>query len=314
VFVNSKRLVLFGCACITAVMLWPADAAAQYRGYYRRPPVHSTFVISAGFYRPYYYGGFYSPFYSPFYSGFYAPFYGGFYPYAYGGYPGYYYGPSWASARLEVKPRDAQVFIDGYYVGVVDQFDGVFQRLDLPTGAHELAIYLAGYRTYREKALFRPGEGYHFKAVLEPLAAGAPAEPAPQPAANAPDPYGDPHEARGPRDPYRPPQDQNPNYPGDQREPRDPGRTRPLPERRAPDSRDFGTINVRVQPGDAVIVIDGERWDSPEGGSRLTLELAAGAHRVEVRKDGFKPYTATVQIRPGEAQSLNVSLTPGGGD
>ena len=62
--------------------------------------------------------------------------------------PGYYYGGAWASARLEVKPRDAQVFVDGYYVGVVDQFDGVFQRLDLPTGEHEVVVYLPGYRTY----------------------------------------------------------------------------------------------------------------------------------------------------------------------
>jgi hypothetical protein len=41
------------------------------------------------------------------------------------------------------------------------------------------------------------------------------------------------------------------------------------------------------------------------------VELAGGSHRVEVRKEGFKPYTTTIQIRPGEAQSLNVSLPPG---
>ena len=59
-----------------------------------------------------------------------------------------------------------------------------------------------------------------------------------------------------------------------------------------------------------MVVIDGEKWDSPEGGSRLIVQLSGGSHRVEVRKDGFKPYSATIQIRPGETQSLNISLPP----
>ena len=63
---------------------------------------------------------------------------------------------------------------------------------------------------------------------------------------------------------------------------------------------------------DAVVIIDGERWDSPEGGSRLVVQLSGGSHRIEVRKQGFRTYTSTVQIRPGETQSLNISLTPGG--
>lgn len=309
-----KRLLVFLFACCTVVLLWPADAAAQRRAVVRRAPaVRTAVVISAGYYRPYYYrpyyyyGGYFSPFYSPFYSGFYA----GWYPFyaQYPRYPGYYYGPAWASARIDVKPREAQVYLDGYFVGVVDQFDGVFQRLDVPAGEHEISVYLQGYRTYRQKTLFRPGEGYHFKAILEPLAAGAPAEAAPQPSSTGPDPY------RDPRDPYNPPGDPRDPY----ERPRDPGRTQPPSDRpgerrddRVADSRDFGTLNIRVQPGDAVVVIDGERWDSPEGGSRLIVQLSGGSHRVEVRKDGFKPYTTTIQIRPGETQSLNVSLPPGG--
>lgn len=319
---NPKRLLVFLFACCTAVSLWPADAAAQSRAVVRRgPAVRTSVVVRAGYYRPYYFrpyyrpyfGGFYSPFYSPFYAGFYGGygFYSGWYPlYAqYPPYPGYYYGRSWASARIEVKPRDAQVYIDGYFVGVVDDFDGVFQRLDVPTGEHEIAVYLPGYKTYRQKTLFRPGEGYHFKAILEPTAAGAPAEPAPQPSSTGPDSY------RDPRDPYNEPRDPRDPY----ERPRDPGRTQPPPDRpgerrddRVPESRDFGTLNIRVQPGDAVVVIDGERWDSPEGGSRLIVQLSGGSHRVEVRKDGFKPYTTTIQIRPGETQSLNISLPPGG--
>jgi hypothetical protein len=291
--VNSKRLVVFVCACSTALMLWPSDAAAQRR-VARRAPVRTAIVVRGGYYRPYYYSPFlFSGFYDPFYAGWYPPY--AQYP---ARYPGYYYGRSWASARLEVKPRDAQVYLDGYFVGVVDQFDGVLQRLDIPAGEHELSVYLPGYRSYRERTLFRPGQTYHFRAVLEPLAAGAPAEPKPepQPGGAGQEPYR--------RDPYSPP----PQQPGER------GRTMPPPDRpgdrrgNREERSGFGTLNVRIQPADAVVIIDGERWDSPEGGSRLVVELAGGSHRIEVTKDGFKPYTTTIQIRPGESQQLNISL------
>jgi PEGA domain len=300
-----------------------------------------------GYYRPYY-GGYYRPFYAGYYPPYYgywpyyAPYYGfyggigfgvgfglglysGYYPYyagypyygqyPYPPYPYYNYSGNWSSARLEMKPRDAQVYVDGYLVGRVDEFDGVFQRLDLPTGEHEIEVHMPGHRLYRQKTLFRPGESYHFKGVLEPLPPGAPEEPPPQPAAR---PEPDPNQPRDPRDPYI--RDPYPRQPvGDPNRqgppPGDAGRTMPMPERpgdrRGPESNSFGTLTMRVQPGDAVVVIDGERWDSPEGGSRLIVQLAGGSHRVEVRKDGFKPYSATIQIRPGESQSLNISLPPG---
>jgi hypothetical protein len=319
VFVNSTRLVIVFCACLAIGALWPEDAAAQRRGGYRAPVrVRTAVVVSAGYYRPYYYNPF-------FYSGFYDPFYMGWYPvyaqYPYGYPRGYYtYGRNWASARLEVKPRDAQVYLDGYLVGMVDQFDGVFQRLDLPTGEHEIEVYQKGFRPYRQRTLFRPGESYHFKAILEPLAAGAPEDPAPQPSANRPDPYNQYPGNRDPRDPYvrdpyrRDPAGQDPNRQPPPPQSGERGRTMPPDrpgDRRGPDGGNFGTLNIRVQPGDAAIVIDGERWDSPDGGSRLAVQLAPGSHRVEVRKDGFRPYSSTVQIRPGESQALNISLPPG---
>src|SRR5436190_3418858 len=340
--VNPTRLMIVLGACLGAGALWPADAAAQRGGgpqavprrpvvvstHYQRPYYGGYYPYYGGYYRPYYYN---SPFYASFgfgigfgigygyYSGFYAPYYAGYagYPYyaAYAQYPypyPYPY-PAWASARLEVKPREAQVFVDGYLVGNVDKFDGVFQRLDLPTGEHEVQIYQKGYQSYRQRTLFRPGETYHFKAILEPLASGAPEEPQPQPAANRSDPYTEPRDPRDPhvRDPYHREPAQDPNR---QPAPGEPGRTNPIPDRpgdRPGPEGNFGTLNVRVQPGDAVIVIDGERWDSPEGGSRLSVQLPAGPHRIEVRKDGFRPYAATVQIRPGETQALNISLPQG---
>src|SRR5262245_22712637 len=47
---------------------------------------------------------------------------------------GHRYAAPDGSLRLEVKPREAEVYIDGYYAGTVDDFDGTFQRLRVVPG------------------------------------------------------------------------------------------------------------------------------------------------------------------------------------
>jgi hypothetical protein len=71
-------------------------------------------------------------------------------------------------------------------------------------------------------------------------------------------------------------------------------------------------LSLRVNPADAVIVVDGEVWDRPQGENRFSIDLAEGVHQVEVRKEGFQPYQRTVEVRRGRTFTLNVSLTPGG--
>ena len=34
-----------------------------------------------------------------------------------------------SAVRLEVTPKEAEVYVDGYYAGIVDDFNGTFQRL-----------------------------------------------------------------------------------------------------------------------------------------------------------------------------------------
>jgi len=271
--VRPNRAVLMVCASLSAIMLWPARASAQ----------HTHVFVSAGFYAspPY----FYSPFYYPYFGFGWAPWYP--YPYA----APYYYPPRLANisqARLEMKPRQAQVYLDGYYMGVVDDFDGTWQRLDMPSGEHEIVVYLKGYQTYHQRTFFRPGQDYHFKAILEPLAPDAVQEPVPQPAqsppgANQPGNYPPPGSGENPR-------------------------IAPSPQAPRPDSTTFGRLSLRVQPPDAIVTVDGERWDSPEGGNRLVILLPPGPHRVDVQKEGLRPYTSTVEIHPNETQSLNISL------
>jgi hypothetical protein len=39
------------------------------------------------------------------------------------------------------------------------------------------------------------------------------------------------------------------------------------------------------------------------------VQLPAGEHRIEIRKDGFGTYSSTVDVRRGDETTLNVSLT-----
>jgi hypothetical protein len=47
--------------------------------------------------------------------------------------------------QLDVEPRRAQVFVDGAYKGIVDDFRGYYQHLTLPAGRHRIEILESGY-------------------------------------------------------------------------------------------------------------------------------------------------------------------------
>jgi hypothetical protein len=71
------------------------------------------------------------------------------------------------------------------------------------------------------------------------------------------------------------------------------------------------TLAIRVQPGDASILVDGERWQG-SGNDRIEIQVTPGGHRIEIQKDGYQPFTSTVRVRPGETNAINVSLTKSG--
>jgi hypothetical protein len=173
----------------------PVGSAVERRG---PPPTRGGGVYYPGiiydpyyssFYNPYY-GGRYSSYWSPYGYGFglgyfaYDPFlFGGGYGGAYGpGYGGYGYNPyeggysssgsgyrGVGSVRLKVKPTDAQVYVDGYYVGVIDSYDGVFQRLGIDEGGHKVEVRAEGYEPVQFDVMIIPGETVTYKGELKPI-------------------------------------------------------------------------------------------------------------------------------------------------
>jgi hypothetical protein len=283
----SRTGTAFVLAAAVVATLWPADLFAQRR-VVRRPAGRTVVVVGArSYYSPFYYSPYYWPYYGGFYHGFYNPFFLGGY-YGQYGYPYPYYG-RWAydntgSARLQVTPRNTKVYVDGYFVGTVDDFDGALQRLNVEAGEHELQLYLDGHRTFTQKVLLVRGRTLRIAHVMQPLGPGEAAQAIPEPDES--------HRAQ----PYRAPAGQ-----------------RMGPPPRAGQQSQFGSLLLRVRPADAEILVDGEVWDAPKGEDQFVIELTEGPHRIEVRKGGFQTYTTTVRVRRGDTVRLNVSLTTGGG-
>jgi PEGA domain-containing protein len=209
-----------------------------------------------------------------------------------------------------VKPSKAEVYVDGYYAGIVDDFDGAFQRLHVMPGEHELELYLDGYRAVKQKIFLTADNTFKVKYTLEKLGAGEQAEPRPTPPNPPPNMQGAP---QMPPPGYPPPQQPPQGYPPAQ-PPRGPSTRRmPPPPPPGADTRGgqpeaYGSLAVRVQPNDAEVSIDGEAWRAPGGQERLVVEVAEGSHTVEIRKSGYRTYVTQVDVHRGTTTPLNVSL------
>ena len=70
--------------------------------------------------------------------------------------------------RLRIRPRDAQVLVDGFYAGVVDDFDGTFQSLRLAAGGHKIEIRMAGFEDLELDVHVQPGRTITLNEDLRP--------------------------------------------------------------------------------------------------------------------------------------------------
>ena len=251
-----------------------------------------------------YYGGGYYPGYSPWYPWYYpsswawGPYWGSYY-YGYWPYGAYYgggYAPTYRSAngeagavRVLVDPEDAKVYVDGYYAGKVDDFDGFTQRLYVARGPHEILLKRDGYKSQRIRVYVVPGEtvkiehdmakGQGEEALLD-LSGGR----------------GDMEERYAPetRAPERDDRDEAEDAP------------RSMRERDDAEVATSGTLELTVRPSDASVYVDGEFRGT--GRQLRTLEMAPGVHRVEVVRPGFPTFQREVEIRAGRTESLQAVL------
>jgi hypothetical protein len=149
-----------------------------------QPPNSGRTYDVPGYYYPYAFTGlglgYY--YYDPFWRGYLSPYSYGPYGYdgysGYSGYPGYdnSYAPAYtepdegdAAIHLKVKPNDASVYVDGYFVGTVDSYDGIFQKLHLQSGPHRIEIREPGYQPLSFDVNLQPGQTITYKGDLQQI-------------------------------------------------------------------------------------------------------------------------------------------------
>jgi hypothetical protein len=243
---------------------------------------------------PYYYGrNYYYNAYDPFYYGAYgySPFY---YSGAYGYSPYYYRGRyhDSGSLRVIVDPPKARVYVDNYYAGVADDFDGIFQRLYLPPGRHAISLKLDGYRTHTFRVYVPVDETLKIQHIME-RGTGE-----------------DTDEVIGEPESYRREDERD-------RDEHDYGREEPRYEGprdreeadRAEDDREnaeAGTLRLDLKPSDASVYVDGEFRGA---GRRVeNLRLAPGRHRIEVVRPGYRTVEREIDVRPGDNNRVEIEL------
>ena len=115
--------------------------------------------------------------------------------YAYSYTPRYFYGPEGNPYRvagnaaglgaldLNVRPKRAQVYLNGNYIGNAGRFDGRPDYLWLKDGTYELALYLEGHATVVREITVQPGAVLDVEFRLPPGSATRPEQPAESPEA-----------------------------------------------------------------------------------------------------------------------------------
>lgn len=299
--------LVVAASVIASITIFHIPADAQVRVARPRAVVTSGPSVVA---RPtVFLGGYYYPtlyraslWYAPWGPGFY-----GYGPYSYQ-YP--IYGPrrydAIGSVRVQVSPRQSEVYVDGSFVGRADDFDGVFQRLNIEPGEHEVVIYLEGHRPFSQRFYLQPGKSFNIRHTMEPLGPGEAAPPRPQGARFQGRGAGPRYDDQGPVGPY-PPDARGPAGRGN-------GGGRGAGDGRGRQggpaaAEGFGSLSLRVQPADSQVLIDGELWQGSLESERLVIQLGAGTHNVEIRKDGYRNYLTDITIGNGQVRTLNVALS-----
>jgi hypothetical protein len=69
--------------------------------------------------------------------------------------------------QLALEPRRAQVFVDGAFVGLVDDFTGYYHPLELPAGRHYMEVLSPGYLPMIWDVIVVPGRTLTYRMSLQ---------------------------------------------------------------------------------------------------------------------------------------------------
>lgn len=208
--------------------------------------------------------------------------------------------PAWAVVGLSTTPPGADVLLDGEVIGITPVNAEILQ------GRRDLTLKLAGHKAWQEDFDIIAGEDFNVPLVeLEPADGLVFIRSNPSAASVT---IGGEFKGLTPLEVALPP-GQNHElsfFKSGYYSSRTSIRTEPNQERELNVSLDpeLASVSVIAQPEDAELYVNGEF----RGLANQTLELMAASQQIEIRKDGFVPYTAEFTSRPGLDQAIRVTL------
>ncbi len=246
---------------------------------------HGHVFVGAGF------GGFYG--WGPYWG--WGPWWGwgfGPGPYSYGPYYGEAGSPAMGYALMSgmgafdvnAKPNRAEVWVDGRYVADARDLDGDPSYLWLKQGRHHIVLYKAGFRSFEADVDVHVGVIRELKVKLEPGESQPPVPSAGEPRREAGEPP-----AAEPRPPTEPRAEAAPAEP----------------------SGSHATVDLRIQPRDATVYVDGTYRGTARELPRLRLSV--GHHRIEVVRPGFQAAQREIDVSADRSQALELSRERSGG-
>jgi PEGA domain-containing protein len=286
-----------------------------------------------GYYSPYWYGYYgaswwWAPYgYWGWWAGWpYGPYYGYGYPYYEGGPgPGYYgRGDGAGALDLDISPGRTQVYLDGQYIGTVDQYDGFPTYLWLEKGTYDIAFYLDGYTTLARQVSVYPGAKIDMEDRLVP---GVSVRPE--------DLVSKSHERRDAResfehkrqeridrgeDPYVEEQEEAGEEGEDWRDRvsrewedlRGKGEEMEIEDDGGNGRAEHGRVRLEVEPDDASIYLDGKFVGTAQDLANLRngLLVDPGRHSVAVVRPGREGVEREFEVQSGEELELEIELEP----
>jgi hypothetical protein len=228
----------------------------------------------------------------------------------------------YAIVKTDVSPEEAQVFLDGKYIGTADDFDGRPDTLYLGPGKYHIEFRLPGYETFATDLEVTRGQRVRFdqklklepgKSALDQFAPESKGTPLGRVFTKGGD-EGEDEAQPAPRRHLR-------------RAPRDDGWSdrgmAPAPRERIPEERvdvreeplprpagNRARMRFKVTPGDAAIYVDDRYLGAGEdvGANPRGIVTDPGTHSITVTRPGYKSKTVDITVRPGAPVDVVVEL------
>lgn len=233
--------------------------------------------------------------------------------------------PDVAVVRIGVRPWWTRLELDGRFIGIADDFDGVPDYLYLRPGTYRLACILGGYETQVVEIVAKAGYRYDIDFRLKRVKGTKkehfwqkPHRPKPLPRLYGPvKGQGAPESASGqagrPGNGTAPPRGTGPDL--SLRPDLAPG-TAGGADRKADSSKaEMGRVVLRVDPPGAAVYLDGEFLATGRELRQLVEPLAVspGRHVVEIVAPGLPGVRREFDAAPGETVTLELHASGAGG-